>query len=375
MPRSTKLAFAAALAAGGALALTSAAAASAAPPAAGALFVQNDNPAGNAVTVYDRGADGALTQAGSYATGGRGRDLDGSVVDHLASQNSLVYDASARLLFAVNAGSGTVSEFAVAGDRLSLRQVVSSGGAVPVSLAVHGDLLYVLNALGGGSVAGFRVEDRHLVAIPDSVRALGLVPDATPQFTSTPGDVAFTPDGRDLIVTTKANGNDVDVFAVAADGRLAAAPVVNAEPGAVPFAIAFDPAGHVEIAEAGPNAVASFELGATGTLVPLASVATGQAATCWVVADGSLLFAGNAGSGDESTIAATAAGALSLLATTPTDAGNIDGAVSPDGRFLYVQTGAAGVVDAFRVGDGGALSALGSVTVPDGVGSEGIAAS
>src|SRR5579871_1304417 len=374
MPRPTKLALTTVLAASGALALATAGAAAAAP-AGGALFVQNDNPAGNAVTVYDRGPDGALTQAGTYATGGRGRALTGSVVDHLASQDSLAYDGPDRLLFAVNAGSDTISAFAVAGDRLSLRQVVGSGGAVPVSLAVHGDLVYVLNALAGGSVAGYRIEDRHLVAIPGSNRPLGLAPDATPQFTSTPGDVAFTPDGRDLLVTTKAGGNSVDVFAVEAGGLLASAPVVNAEPGAVPFAIAFDPAGHVDVAEAGTNTVASFELGAAGTLAPLSAVATGQAATCWLAADGSLLFAGNAGSGDESTISAGAGGALSLLATTPTDAGTVDAVASPDGRFLYVQTGKAGIVDAFRVGDGGALTAIGSVTVPDGAGGEGIAAS
>ena len=35
-----------------------------------------------------------------------------------------------------------------------------------------------------------------------------------------------------------------------------------------------------------------------------------------------------------------------------------------DGRFLYVQTGAAGGVDVFRVAPDGTLSAVQSVTVP-----------
>ena len=38
-----------------------------------AVFVQTDNTAGNHVVAYDRAADGTLTPAGSYATGGRGR--------------------------------------------------------------------------------------------------------------------------------------------------------------------------------------------------------------------------------------------------------------------------------------------------------------
>jgi hypothetical protein len=39
-----------------------------------------------------------------------------------------------------------------------------------------------------------------------------------------------------------------------------------------------------------------------------------------------------------------------------------------------VQTGAAGIVDEFAIGAGGALSRIGSVTVPDAVGGEGIVA-
>ena len=33
---------------------------------------------------------------------------------------------------------------------------------------------------------------------------------------------------------------------------------MNTEPGAVPFAVTFDTAGHLVVADAGPNAVATF---------------------------------------------------------------------------------------------------------------------
>src|SRR5580704_18858258 len=105
------------------------------PGAARAVFVQTDNLAGNQVVAYHRAADGTLTLAGTYATGGLGGQLSGSVVDHLASQGSLGYDRATGLLFAVNAGSDTVSVFAASGDRLALRQVIGSGGAFPVSVA------------------------------------------------------------------------------------------------------------------------------------------------------------------------------------------------------------------------------------------------
>lgn len=338
------------------------------------VFVQTDNPAGNQVVAYDRGADGRLTEAGVYATGGKGGQLAGSVVDHTASQGSLTYDPATHQLLAVNAGSDTVSVFAVHGDRLALRQIVASGGEFPVSVAAHGPDVYVLDALGGGAVQGFFDLAGYLLPLPGTHRTLGLDPNATPQFTSTPGQVAVSPDGRQLVVTTKANGNDVDVFGIGPFGTLSPAPVVNSEPNAVPFAVAWGAAGQLLVAEAGPNAVASFRLERDGVLAPLGAVATGQAATCWIAGNGSTFYASNAGSGTLSTVAATPDGHLTVTATTATDAGTVDAALTPDGGWLYAQTGAAGVVDAFRVGPAGSLSEVGRVTVPDAVGGEGIVA-
>jgi 6-phosphogluconolactonase (cycloisomerase 2 family) len=337
-----------------------------------AVFVQTDATSGNRVVAYHRAADGALSPAGSYPTGGLGGVLGGSVVDHTASQGSLTYDPWHSLLYAVNAGSNTVSVFAVSGDHLALREVLGSGGTFPVSVAVHGDLVYVVNALNGGSLHGYRVLGGFLVPLPGSNRSLGLDPTASPQFTNTPGQVAFTPDGSRLIVTTKANGNDIDVFNVGFAGLLSAAPVVNSEPGTVPFAISFDSYGHLVIAEAGTNALATFTLSGHGTLSQLDAVGTGDAATCWVAPAGSFLFASNAGSASESGFTSAANGQLTLLGATATDAGTVDASAAAGGRYLYVQTGGAGIVDSYAVGAAGALSPIGSVTVPNAVGGEGI---
>jgi 6-phosphogluconolactonase (cycloisomerase 2 family) len=344
------------------------------PGASHAVFVQTDATSGNHVVAYHRAADGALSPAGSYRTGGLGGVLGGSVVDHTASQGSLTYDPWHSLLYAVNAGSNTVSVFAVSGDHLALRQVLSSGGTFPVSVAVHGDLVYVVNALNGGSLQGYRVYGSFLAPLPGSNRALGLNPAASPQFTNTPGQVAFTPDGSRLIVTTKANGNDIDVFDVGFGGWLSPAPVVNSEPGTVPFAITFDAYGHLVIAEAGTDALATFTISGRGTLTQLDAVGTGDAATCWVAPAGSFLFASNAGSAAESGFTSAANGQLTLLGATATDAGTVDASAAAGGRFLYVQTGGAGIVDEYAVSSTGALTQLGSVTVPDAVGGEGIVA-
>jgi hypothetical protein len=338
------------------------------------VFVQSDNPAGNTVVAYDRAADGSLHQAGVYRTGGNGGVLTGSVVDHLASQGSLAYDRAHGLLYAVNAGSDTVTVFGVRGDRLTRRQVIGSGGTFPVSIAVHGSVLYVLNARDGGSVQGYLRVGDTLVRVPSWHRSLGLDATQTPEFTHTPGQVAFTPDGRHLIVTTKANGSNIDVFAVNAFGGLSAAAVVNADPGAVPFAVSFDAGGHLAVAEAGTNAVATFTVNGDGTLTLVDREGTGQAATCWIVGSGSTFYASNAGSASLSGYHDGGDGTLTALGNAATDAGTVDAAASSDGRYLYVQAGANGVVDGYRIGSDGTLTATVSFTVPGAVGGEGIVA-
>lgn len=344
------------------------------PVGSSAVFVQTDDPAGNAVVVYDRSPDGTLSRAGKYHTGGLGGVLTGSVVDHLASQGSLMLDRKHRVLYAVNAGSDTVTVFGVHGDRLARRAVVPSGGTFPVSIATHGELVYVLNARHGGSVQGFRRSDGGLTPVRGSHRALGLDTSASPEFVNTPGQVAFSPDGSRLLVTTKANGNQVDVFRVTRSGSLGAAPTVNTLPGAVPFALTWDRLGRAVLAEAGTNSVATFQLDRRGVLHGVDREATGQSATCWIVGSRDRFFASNAGSGTVSAYRVGFDGHLSSLGTIGTDPGTVDAAVSANGRYLYVQAGKAGQVDAFRIARDGSLTPLGSVNVPGAVGGEGIVA-
>jgi 6-phosphogluconolactonase (cycloisomerase 2 family) len=339
----------------------------------GAVFVQTDALTGNAVVSYNRWSNGTLHQAGTFATGGLGGHLDGAVVDNTASQGAVTLDRTHGLLYVVNAGSNTFTVFSVHGDSLRRVQLVSSHGDFPVSVSAHGSVVYVLNARSGGSIEGYRWSGGRLR--PISHRGLQLDPTLTPEFTHTPGQVAITPDGGQVVVTTKAAANTIDVFRLNGSGQVVGGPTVTAQDGKVPFAIAFDPRGHLVIANAGDNSVSTFTLHANGSLSLLASALTGQAATCWVTADGQFLFASNAGSPSISAYRVGPHGSLTALGNTATHAGTVDAAISPDGRYLYVETGAAGVVDEFAVGHDGALSAIGSVTVPDAVGAEGIAAS
>lgn len=341
----------------------------------GAVFVETDGVNANKVVAYQRSTDGSLRAAGTYDTLGNGGVLGQSVVDHTASQGAVALDPSGRLLYAVNAGSDTVTVFAVDGVRLTRLQVVASGGTFPVSVAVDGNVVYVLNARDGGSVQGFVSIGGRLVAVPSWHRALGLNASATPEFTSTPGQIAFTPDGRRLLVTTKGNTSAVDVFGIGAFGEPSRSPVVSELPGDVPFAVAFDSAGHAVLAEAGPSAVATFTVRPNGELAAIDARATGQAATCWVTSTGRFVYTGNAGSSTVSGYAMSHNGTLTALGNTAAGAGTVDVAVSPDGHDLYARSGGDGTLHAFRVGANGSLTPVGSVTVPDSVGGEGIAVS
>jgi DNA-binding beta-propeller fold protein YncE len=344
------------------------------PPRVSAVFVQTNDPAGNSVVAYDRAPDGSLSEAGAYATGGLGGALEGAVVDRLASQGSLTLDPEAGLLYAVNAGSDTVTVFAVRGDKLLRRQVVRSGGDFPVSVAVHGRIVYVLNARDGGSLQGYIRFGTKLFPIRFWHRDLGLDPEAAPEFVNTPGQVAFTPDGHELLVTTKANGHAVDVFDVRRSGGLSHDPVVNELPETVPFAMSFDPQGRLVLAEAAGN-VATFDVNSDGTLGAIDLKETGGAATCWIVGIGSRFYASNTGSDTLSGYEVDGSGLLSALGDTATGPAPVDAAASSDGQFLYVQTGAEGGVDELRVNGDGSLVPIGSILVPDTAGGEGIAAS
>ena len=328
-----------------------------------AVYVQTNDPAGNSVLVYNRNDDGTLTAAGSYATGGNGGAQTGAVVDPLASQGSLAYDADAHLLLVANGGSDTVSVFGVDGSSLTLRQVVTAGGAFPTSIGVHGDLAYVLDTGGDAKVFGYRVAGGLLHPIAGSSRALGITNANPPAFLASPGQVGFSPDGVHVIVTTKSSGT-IDVFSVGADGRLSGL-TANPPAGQVPFAFSFDATGHLVVVEAGTNSVSTYSVNSDNSITTVAGPVTdGQKAACWIAGTGDgTFYVANAGSATLSGYQVAADGGVTLLpSTTPTAGGPIDLTVSSDGHFVYSENGGAGTIDEFRVEADASLTALGQIT-------------
>ena len=203
------------------------------------------------------------------STGGLGGTAAGA--SNLASQGSLTSDPGHHLLFAVNAGSDTISVLSVEGSDVRLDQVLGSGGKFPDSIAVHGNLVYVLNAGGAGSVSGFRTSGQHVAPIPGSTRSLGLDNANPPNFRTGPGQVTFSPNGSELLVSTKESTNSIGVFQVALSGYLSTAPTVTPDDSSGPFAFAFTPSGQLAVAKVAPSALHTFAFGPRGTLTSLAA--------------------------------------------------------------------------------------------------------
>lgn len=322
----------------------------------GAVFVQTDDLGHNSIVSFKRDANGHLDRVGEFLTGGRGGVEQNVPLDSLASQDSLTFDREHRLLFAVNAGSSTVTSFRVSGAHLTRLQTVRSGGVFPVSVSAGHDRLFVLNAGGSGNVTGYRISPTgRLTTLPGGSQDLGLANAARPDFITAPADIVQTADGDHVIVTTKAN-NTIDVFNVRHGGL--SAPVKNLAASTVPFALSFDSHGRLAVANAGDSSVSSYRLRADGTLQTIAvGTQDGQQALCWLVGTGDTFFGGNAGSSSISAFSIAGDGTVSLTGTPDGvvartgggTGGTIDLAITTDQRFLYAENAFAGTVEGYRI--------------------------
>jgi 6-phosphogluconolactonase (cycloisomerase 2 family) len=341
-----------------------------------ALFVETDATSGNQILTYRRGGDGTVSFVQSFATGGDGAIAAGATADPLASQGGLTLVNNGSELIATNAGSDTVTVFGVDGSHLFYVQQIGSGGQFPDSVASHGNLVAVLNAGSTGTVAEFQLVGGFLVPLLGQTRSLSLANTTPPDFHHGAGEVAYTPNGQHLIITTKLSDNSYEVFSVAGNGTLGTSAKDTSSDNDLPFSFTFDSAGNVVATEAATSSVSVYAVNANGSLSSLGSVSDGAAALCWISGANGYYYGSNAGSGTISSFDENGAGAPQLVSATAATAhaGTTDSVVSPDGSFLYVESGGAGTIDAYAIGATGSLTPIETIfNIP--VGSEGIAVS
>ena len=329
--------------------------------AAGAVYTINNSSSGNAVLIFSRSATGEISAAGMVSTGGLGTD------GGLGNQGALAIDANNSLLFAVNAGSDSVSVLKIQDNGLRLIGVTPSGGKRPISLTVSRGILYVLNngAAAGSSdtIAGFAVGGTGRLTPIVSGLALSAA-------SVGPAQIGFNNDGNLLLVAEKAT-NNIDVFSVDDDG-VAVGPTVVPSAGQTPFGFAFGKRNEVFVSDAfggGANAgaVTSYTVSNGQPLRTVTNAAPDQqTAPCWVVLtnDGRFAYTTNTGSGVVSGFSVTFNGKLQLLnadgqtASTGTGSKPLDAAISSDARYMYVLTPGTNNIQGFSIGWDGSLTPL-----------------
>lgn len=325
----------------------------------GAVYAMTNGAGGNSILIFDRAANGALTSAGSAATGGTGKGSG------LGSQWALVLTNDQRWLLALNAGSNDVTVFSVTPEGLQWRSKTPSAGIMPISVAIHDRLVYVLNA-GTPNVSGFRLSsDGTLTPISGSTQLLS--------GATGPAEVAFGA-GEELLIVTDKPMNQI--FTLKVNDGVAAAPVAHISNGATPFGFAVDQRDHVVVSEAhgGPgdtSALSSYELEEEGGLrLITGSAATHQQAACWVVItqNDKFTYTSDTASGVITGFSLARDGSLTILdaqgvsartgaGSTPTDL-----ALSESSRFLFSLNPGSGTIAGWRIGSDGALVFTGDAT-------------
>lgn len=321
----------------------------------GHVYTLSNQVSENKVIDYRRAADGSLTWAGSFSTGGTGTG------GGLGNQGAIIFGDEEELLLAVNPGSNSISSLKITGGGLNLKSTVHSGGIRPVSITQHGHLVFVLNAGGDGNISGFTLGNNDkLQAIPHSTRPLSAINAGAAQ-------ISFIHDGRVLAITEKAT-NKITTYTVNEWG-IPGVMHTHTSASPTPFGFAVGRQGNIFVSEAvggapGASKLTSYNISNNGAIT-LADgpVGAGQSAACWVVItkNEKYAFTTNTANDNLSTFHVnTSTGSISVLhaISATTGMGPIDAALNNNSKFLYVLNSNSHSIGAYAVAGNGSLNLL-----------------
>jgi 6-phosphogluconolactonase (cycloisomerase 2 family) len=323
-------------------------------PRTGFVYTMSNEGSGNSILQFKQAPNGSLSYETTTASGGVGNNAG------LGSQGSLVISESHKWLFAVNAGSNSISSFAIQDDGVPmLAYTTSSNGTFPVSVTVSGDLLYVVNSTSS-NISGYRVHnDGSMHPIDGSVKMLS-------SAATGPAQISFTPSGDKLVVTEKAT-NMITTFPVNAAGVAGTATSTHSA-GNTPFGFDFAGAGTIVVTEAWggmPNASTVSAYSVSGvTSVTGGAIQNKQTAACWATAtsDGRYAYVTNTGSNNISSFEISAAGNLTLINATEVTTGTtpIDITLSGNDFYVYNINSNSHSITQFKKGGNASLTSIGS---------------
>jgi hypothetical protein len=372
------------------------------------VYVESNDPDGNAILAYQRAADGSLTPlpGSPFSTGGLGITTT-YALGPFDSDQEVIVNPEHTMLFAVNGGSDTIAVFWINDDG-SLTPVdgspFPSGGSNPVSVGLANQTLCVVNQ---------DQDPGHPGESPPNYTSFHVSPRGklTPvQLSTVPVDIGSSPSqaltvpDAGLLFGADFLGGLLRSFEIKGSGRLIPRTVQALPPGpfagtgapALPLGLAVHPkepllyVGFVTI-----NQVGVYEYNEHGKLNFLKSVPDSGHGVCWLLVNsaGTRLYASNTGDPSVSVFD------ISSDPTTPAEIQKVNLNVVPGsspgsfqfgldsaGQFLHVvtqqdsaaSTSAANALHVFSVAQDGTLTEVPSsptiLPVPNLVRPQGVAA-
>jgi 6-phosphogluconolactonase (cycloisomerase 2 family) len=369
--------------------------------AGGWVVTATNNPSGNKLWVYKRGANGKLTQTGSVSTGGKGIASEPPfgfpIVDSSGSINTT---PDGKLIFVVNAGSNQVSSFRVTSSGVHRVSVASTHGKLPISLASSGHLLYVVNEASKNIYGWTFTSSGVLTPIKGSNQKLTAVtPKGKKDKVGVAAGIGFTADGKVVAVTERGlprTYGEIDTFVISHSGAAGPAQAFATKGVANPFGFSavskyllVSNAGLVKTPSgAMPNpadftqftgTVATYKVSSTGKVSFVSNASSGGRAACWLIIskNGKVAVTTNtlssgtpptggptSGQGAVATMSIGANGHLHVLKLADTSPGFPgDEAFSHDDKYLYVIDPSIIVpggshIEVYRLGKGGSITRI-----------------
>jgi 6-phosphogluconolactonase (cycloisomerase 2 family) len=325
----------------------------------GFVYTLDNDVQRNGIAVFRRQAGGTLMPlpGSPFQTGGKG--LSGGDIDEQGAIR-----VQGKSVLAVNPGSDSIAVMEKSSRGLLHVEgsPFPSSGSTPLSLTVHGDLVYVANqaaAFAGPrsapNITGFRLApDGRLLPLPNSTV---MFPEG-----QGPAQVEFSPNGKLLVVTAgfqKEDASRLYSFRVTSDGRLTAGSGSPIKPEGAFGTVGFSWGRNSDRVYAtlfSGSAVIPFAIDPATAAIRQAGEPMGddQRAACWsaITPDGRTLYVGNFVSNSIS-VYDVAADQLTLLGSIPrrgaTDKDTKDIELSRDGKFFYAVGSGKREISVFRV--------------------------
>jgi 6-phosphogluconolactonase len=331
-------------------------------PESSFVYTLDNDPQRNSVAVYRRGNDGSLLPLVGSPFNAGGRGLMGGDIDEQGAIRS-----AGNFILAVNPGSDTVAVLEKTSRGLLHVEgsPFPSGGSTPLSLAVHGDRVYVANQAAefaspehAPNIAGFKLmKNGKLMPMPGATAEL-------PKGMG-PAQVEFAADGRVLVATAgfQADGGEgsrIYTYQVMPDGKLMPGEGSPLKPEGATGTVGFSLSPARDMAFVSTfkgSGVTAFSIDpATAAIKQMGMpVSNDQRAACWttLTRDGKTLYVGNFVSNSISVYSVAEGGKLNLLGSIPrrgaTNKDTKDIALSPNGDFLYAVGSGERQISVFKV--------------------------